>query len=200
MADVSRVVAIWSGFPGEPGYSKFSFLPLADDTARNAAGAQIRTFFDAIKAYLPRDLVITVQPQVDNLDTVTGDLVASATMSTAPAPVVGSGPLGGPYAGGSGFVVTWLAGGVFAGRRIRGRTFIVPASDVFSADGTLAPTPISVVQTAGNALCAATGADFAIWNRDWSKATPPVPISGLVTSATSCVVRDAASQLRSRRR
>lgn len=198
MAEVSRITALWSGFAGAPGYSKFSFMPLADDTARNAAGAAIRAFFEAIKMYLPPGTSIAVQPQVDNLDLVTGQLMASANMTTTPTNVTGTG-IASAWAGGSGVVVSWLAGGVFAGRRIKGRTFIVPAVDLWSSDGTPSPASITAIQAAGTALIGTAGADFAIWNRSYNDATPPVPTAGNLSSATSCVMRDVASQLRSRR-
>jgi len=195
---VSRVTAVWSGFAGAPGYSKFSFQPLADDTARNAAGAAIRTFFLTVLTYVPSGTTIQFLPQVDDLDIITGQLVSSATMTTVPASLTSSAGLQ-AYAAGSGFVVTWGATGVFNGRRIRGRTFIVPAVACFENDGTLTSAAITAVQGAGNALIATAGADLAVWNRSWTKATPPTPIAGIVSSATSCTVRDAASQLRSRR-
>jgi hypothetical protein len=173
-------------------------MPLADDTARNAAGAGIRAFFDALKTYIPNGTSISVQAQIDELDTVSGDLLSSAAMTVIPA-VVTSTATAVAYAAGSGFCVTWQAGGVFNGRRIKGRTFIVPAVGCYETDGTLTAGVISAVQTAGAALIATAGADLAIWNRAYNDATPPVATSGLVTSATTCVVKDTAAQLRSRR-
>jgi len=198
MAEVSRVTAVWSGFTGAPGYTKFSFMPLADDTARNAAGAAIRTFFEALKAYIPNGSSISVQAQIDNLDVVTGQLLGSTAMTTTPASTTSS-AASMAYAAGSGFVVTWLGAGVFAGRRIKGRNFIVPAVGCFDTDGTITPTVINAAQVAGAALIATAGADLAIWNRQYNDATPPVAIAGNLSSATSCTVRDTASQLRSRR-
>jgi hypothetical protein len=198
MAEVSRVTAIWTGFPGAPGYSKFSFLPLADDAARNAAGAAVRSFFFAIQSDLPNGTTITVQPVVDNLDTVTGALLSTATMSSSPAAVVSSASATG-YAGGSGYCLTWLTASVFNGRRVKGRTFLVPAAGVFGTDGTLTSTIPTAAKAAGDALIAAVGCDLAVWNRSWDDATPPNPTGGVVVAATGCIVRDAASQLRSRR-
>jgi len=198
MSNVSRITAIWSGFSGAPGYSKFSFIPLADDAARNAAGAAIRAFFASVATYIPSGTTIQVQAQVDDFDITSGQLMSSAPMTTVPTVVTSSAGVT-AYAAGSGFVVTWGATGVFNGRRIRGRTFIVPAVACFENDGTLVSTAISAVTSAGNTLIGATGADLAVWNRSWTKTTPPTPIAGILSSATSVLVRDAASQLRSRR-
>jgi len=198
MSNVSRITAVWSGFSGAPGYSKFSFIPLADDTARNAAGAAVRAFLAAVATYIPSGTTIQIQPTVDDLDIISGELMSSATMTTVPSTVTSSAGVT-AYAAGSGFVVTWGATGVFNGRRIRGRTFIVPAVNCFESDGTLVSTVISAVQSAGNTLIGATGADLAVWNRSWTKTKPTTPVSGILSSTTSCTVRDAASQLRSRR-
>lgn len=198
MANVSRVSVVWSGFAGAPGITKLSFQELADDTARNAAGAAVRAFFYSLQTYLPAGASLQVQPQVDDLDLVTGQLMHSASMTTTP-PVVPSGSSAAPYTGGSGFCITWLAGGVFAGRRIQGRTFFVPAQGVYETDGTIQGGVITTVQSAAATLMAAPGCDLAIWTRQWTKTKPPEPIAGMLASATSCVVKDMASQLRSRR-
>jgi hypothetical protein len=198
MPGVFRVTAVWTGFQGAPGYSKFSFRDTIDDVGRNAAGAAVRQFFDSIKLYLPGGTTITVQPQVDELDLVSGELIGAGTMTTVPTAMV-SGTAAAAFAGGSGLCITWLAGGVFAGRRIRGRTFIVPAVGAFDNDGTISTAAVTAVTAAGNALIATAAADFAIWNRQYNEATPPVAIAGSLSSATSCTVRDVASQLRSRR-
>lgn len=198
MAEVSRISVLWTGFPGSPGYSKFSFMPLADDTARNAAGSALRTFFVAVAAYLPNGTTISIQPMVDNLDTVTGDLIGSLPMSSVPSPVVST-VAAAAYVGGSGFVVTWAAAGVFNGRRIRGRTFVVPAVGCFESDGTITAICRSNVEGAGTALIAGAGQDLAVWNRQYTKTTPPVPIAGDVRIASSATVKDMAAQLRSRR-
>lgn len=205
MPDVSRVTAVWTGFPGAPGVSKFSFLPLTTDAARNAAGAAVRSFFFGIQTLLPNGVNIAVQPTVDDVDVITGKLTNTGSMSSVPTAVVST-TTAAPYAAGSGCVITWLGSGVFAGRRIKGRTFIVPIVGGFESNGSLVNTTVSLVQSTGDALIAATGADLAIWSRTWSAKpypTPkdwfPTPLSGNLTAATGCVVADSASQLRSRR-
>jgi hypothetical protein len=198
MANVSRLTVIWGGFAGAPGYSKFSFMPLPDDTARNAAGAALRTFLVAVAAYIPNGTTLDIQPMVDDLDTVSGELRASSAMTTVPTRVTST-ATSNPFAGGSGFLIRWNAGGVFNNRRIQGRTYVVPSVSVYQADGTIGASIVSAIQTAGAALIATAGADLAVWNRQYSNATPPVPIAGNLSSATSCSVRSMATQLRSRR-
>lgn len=198
MAEVSRVTCLWSGFAGAPGYTKFSFMPLADDTARNAAGTALKAFWDSVATYLPNGVTVAVQPMVDNLDIVSGDLMGSSSMTSVPSATV-SATAAAAYAGGSGVVITWMAGGVFAGRRIKGRTFLVPAVGLYENNGTITATAISNLQGAGNALIATAGADLAVWNRQYDEATHKIPIAGNLSSATSCSIRDLASQLRSRR-
>ena|SRR5215207_7816440 len=199
MAEVSRLTVVWSGFTGAPGYSKFSFMPLADDTARNAAGAALRTFLGAaVIAYMPNGSSLQISPMVDNVDSVSGELLGTAAMSAVPA-ILNSGLAATAHAAGSGFVITWGAAGVFNGRRIKGRTFVVPAVGVYDTNGTITSAVITNVESAGATLMAAAGADLAVWNRQYDESTHTIPIAGIVTSATSCTVKDMASQLRSRR-
>lgn len=198
MVTVSRVTALWSGFAGSPGYSRFSFQQLMDDAARNAAGAAVTTFFDAIKTLLAPGVTIQVQGQVDEFDVSTGALIGSGSMTTIPGSVSSTASAL-AYAGGSGLVATWNTSLVWHSHRVKGRTFLVPMAQVaYQADGTALGTAITTIQTAGNALCAST-ADLAVWSRWYGKPPGDTQLDGALASATSCTVKDMASQLRSRR-
>jgi hypothetical protein len=198
MASVYRVTAIWSGFQGAPGYSKFSFQDLTTAAAQNAAGAQIRTFFDTLKVYMKTTWSVTVQPTIQEYDMATGDIIGEASMSSVPVAVSG-GAAGGSWPGGSGYCVSWKSNLFFNGRKVQGRTFMVPAVDCFEGDGTLSAGAVSAIQGAGAALIAAPGAEFCLWAKTFTDTTPRVQNGGAVVPVTACVVKDAASQLRSRR-
>lgn len=199
MVTVYRITALWSGFAGAPGYSKFSFLDLTDDTKRNAAGAAIRTFFASINTYIPNLTTIQVQPGIDEFNVTTGELVGANAMTVTPA-VVTSGISAVPYVGGAGLAVTWVTSSIFHGHRVRGRTFIVPTASASDTDGTIAPGVVTAVQAAGNVFAASASADLQIWSRVYTK--PPAKleqIDGATAPVISCVVKDMAAQLRSRR-
>jgi hypothetical protein len=53
-----------------------------------------------------------------------------------------------PYSAASGGVVTWRTAGVRNGRRVRGRTFLVPlASAAYQSDGTIASAVLTSLNT-----------------------------------------------------
>ena len=198
MPSIYRVRAIWTGFVGAPGYSNFSFQGLSDATTRNAAGARVRTLFDNLKAGLSSAWSVSVQPEVQEFDLNTGLLLGSATMTTIPAPVVGTaGAVA--YAGGSGYCITWNTDLVVDGRRVRGRTFFVPALNIFDTDGTINSASLTLIRTGADAFVTAAGNPASIWHRQFNTGHPPVQISGASSPITSYTLKDQASQLRTRR-
>jgi hypothetical protein len=199
MTDVARVTAVWTGFTGAPGYSNFHFTSLDTDTARNSAGAAVRTFFAAFGAYLASTWTITVQPNIKVFDMTSGKLIREDTMTTPPAVLPGSSAAV-AYAGGAGLVVRWNTGLIYNGRRVRGRTYMVPLQGVSQSDGTLASAVITAAVNAGNALIANTPADFAIWAKLFDKTSgKPVQVGGGIAPADTCAVTDQTGILKSRR-
>jgi hypothetical protein len=201
MATVYRVRAVWSGFAGAPGYSNFSFSDLTTDAARNAAGAAVKGLFTGIAANLSPNWTITVQPEVTEWDVATGQLTGASAMTTPPTPQTGTGTAV-AYAGGSGACITWKTSVIFNGRRVTGRTFMVPLVGAFEVDGTLSGATLAAFTSSANAFVATAGADVAVWAKQMTKPTDgskPVQIGGTVASVTSIAVKDMASQLRSRR-
>lgn len=200
MAQIYRVTATWSGFQGAPGYSKFCFSDLTTDAARNAAGAAVKAYFTAYAPYMLTSWSVLVSPTVQEYNVGTGTLDAEATMTTPPTSQVGSAALA-AFAGGSGLCCTWRTGTIYAGRRVIGRTFMVPGVGVFENDGTIQTVARGAVEAAGNALVAAASCELAIWAKSWSVGVDgkPVQTGGQVAPVTSATVKDMASQLRSRR-
>lgn len=201
MPTVHRVRAVWQGFQGAPGYTNFSFADLTTDAARNAAGAAVKAFFGGFATYLLPTWNITVQSEVTDWDMATGQLTGAFNMTTPPTATVGTATAG-PFAGGSGACVTWKTGVIFNGRRVTGRTFIVPAIGCYDNDGTLTAGFITAANSAANGLIQAAGADLSIWAKQFTTPTDgskPVQINGILASVGSYTVKDMASQLRSRR-
>jgi hypothetical protein len=198
MTSVYRITAVWSGFTGAPGYTKFSFADLTDATSRNAAGAKIRQLFEDLKAYRTIPMTVLVNPSIDEFDMATGALIGTQTMTTPPTASAGT-VASANYAGGSGFCITWNTGLILGRRRVRGRTFFVPAVNLFDTDGTPSAAAVTAIGTAATTFLSPTAPRPNIWSRQWNDAQPPVQVGGALAPIDSFTFRDMASQLRSRR-
>ena len=184
MTEIYRVRSIWTGFPGGPGVTTMYFL----DTA--TAVGSIHTFWGVVAAKLPNDVHIQVENAGDILEDSTGALTG-AWSSSAVSSVAGA--MSDAYSAPSGAVVDWNTETIAGGRRLRGRTFIVPLGGPnYQTDGSLATLTVSALQGAADDLVASQSASFVIWHRG----TGSDGSSGLVTSAK---VPDLAAVLRSRR-
>lgn len=198
MASVYRVAVTWTGFPGAPGYTKFSFSDLTTDAARNAAAAALKLYFETVKNYQPNLSTITFNPAVQEFNVESGELVGEAPITTVPAAVLG-GASAVAYAGGSGYFVAWKTSTIYGGRKVQGRTFHVPAVSCYENDGTLSSAAIAIIQGAGATLVSSASAELCVWAKSWSKDPVPQQIGGELAPVTVCVVKDMATQLRSRR-
>ena len=182
---VDRIQVSWQNWPGAPGVSTF----YGDATLGMLDG--ISSFFDAIKGLLPLNLTITVPSTGDDVDPQTGEVVGS--WSQAPTTPVRTGSNVAVYAGSTGAVVHWRTGGVVGGRRVRGRTFLVPLVGAYDSGGSLSSGAISTLQTAANGLVSTAGSAFSVWHR------PTQFVAGSTHQVTSASVPDLAVVLRSRR-
>ena len=199
MPNVSTVTTVWQGFTGAPGYSKLRFFELTSGSNVQTAVNAVRTFFDAFKGMWQTSTILTVSPIVQHNDIATGDLVGETVAGTPPTSIAGTVPATTPYAGGSGFVINWLTGGFHDGRRVRGRTFIVPAVGVYFQDGTVTSATIATAVAAGNALRDTSGVVLGVWQRFYDSATPPNQTGGALWAVSGTSVPDRAAQLRTRR-
>jgi hypothetical protein len=201
VASVFRTTAVWQNFIGAPGYTKFSFIEVTGDAGAVAATTAMRTFFNALLAFIPIGATVQVQPEVQEYDEVTGTLLSEIVASSTPAIVTGT--AAGSYAGGSGMFIGWKTGTIWQGRRVQGRSFIVPAAGVFEANGTLTSATIAAVTSAGMSLINDPASTFAVWAKRMSAPTTPptkpTQIDGAAFQVLSVSVKDQASQLRSRR-
>lgn len=198
MPEIARVTTVWNGFPGAPGYTKFSFFGVVSDADRTAIGAAARTFFSSLATVLVPASTYTVSPIVQVFDMVTGTLLREDSMLTPPAVVTGSGAAV-PYSGGVGAVITWKTNLIARNRHVRGRTFLVPLIAPGQADGTLSSAMISLVQGAADALIANGSTTFGVWHRHFTAPPHPVQDEGGFGEATVASVPDRTGILRSRR-
>ena len=137
----------------------------ADNLA--AISTAIRTWYDAVNNTIPNSITNTFPAEVKVLDESTGTL-ENAVPVTPLSPLTGGGS--GTYSANTGRLVRWNTGEVAGGRRITGRTFLVPnIGTAFDSSGSVAASTLSTDNTAHAALLAATQAgDFpqlVVWSK-----------------------------------
>jgi hypothetical protein len=203
MAPIFRVKLNWTGFPGAPGLSVFHFRDFDTEAGAgiSVAGAQaavdrIDTFITAIRTYVPQGVMLRTEPEVEVIEEADGKLQDMFTTTPA-AGQQGAMSTANGFAAPVGAVINWRTSGVRNGRRIRGRTFLVPlGSGSYQADGTLAAAAQAGITTAAQALIATAGSpDLGVYARP----TGPGASDGNWVVATSTNVPDMAAVLRSRR-
>lgn len=198
-----RVKARWSGFSGGPGYTVLHFRDFdgpdggegsVNDGSVNGALDKAYLFFDALRPQLPAEVRIQVEAEVDIIEDSNGELVRSVA-GTTPLLVAGSGA--GSYSAAVGAVVNWRTGGVRNGRRVRGRSFLVPlAGGAFGTNGALVPSVQALIQTAADTLASSTGTpDLFVYARPSNAAA----VDGRAFAVTSASVPSLGAVLRSRR-
>lgn len=193
-----RATLTWTGFTGSPGYTNLHFLdpdPISqaglDETA-----LRLHNFFDALEPFLPGSVRINLPTVLEEIDSATGELVTDHPFEPGTV-ITGTGLTN--FSAASGLCINWNTVGIINGRRIRGRTFIVPlASGAYQSDGTIVDATRTTVQTAANVYADAgpgLGIDGAIWHRP----TTPGGTDGAAAGITSASVGDRVAVLKSRR-
>jgi hypothetical protein len=194
-----RVKVRWSGFIGSPGWSNFyfdgpdgSFLTPED---AGPAADRVATFLTAIRGRFPIAVNWNIQSDVEYIGETDGELL-NVHSAGARAAITG-GATAAPYSAATGAVITWRTAGVVRGRRVRGRTFLVPtANHVYANDGTLESTIQTEFLNAATALAdQANPIKLGIWSRP----TIAGAQDGSFHPVTSASVPDMAAVLRSRR-
>jgi hypothetical protein len=193
MSTLYRIRSVWTGFSGAPGYTNHYFGttdPLAAGAA--LAASDVRTFWDTIKARFPSNVTITVDPLVALIEDINGEQSDEINVTPSPAAVTGTGLS--TYAAPVGASIAWSTSTYRFGRRVKGRSYIVPMSvNDFDAAGTLTSTAHSNLQ-AGAAGLVAGGSQMVVFSRPTE--VHPIGGSSLVTGST---VPDRAAVLKSRR-
>jgi hypothetical protein len=158
----------------------------------------IRSPFATLALALPTGLTITFPTAGDLVDEFSGELVGGWT-ATSVTTVSGSG--GTASAAGVGACATWQTGMVVSGRRLRGRTFLVPlASAAYDTDGTLTSTVQGYMATFCNQMNSIP--TFCIWHRPTHTGTGPSRVNnndGASRLVASGSVKDKVAILTSRR-
>lgn len=195
---VFRATITWTGFTGSPGYTNFHFINPEENPSFavvDEVGARCRTFFEAIKGLLPGSVRIDYPNKLERLSTATGQLEAEFTM-TQPAQTAGTGLTN--FSSATGACVSWRTIAFVNGRRVQGRTFIVPiASGSLDTDGTLNNTSRTTLANAAATFIDPAGTDMPLCV--WRKPTTPGGSDGQAFDVSTSSVRDRTAILRSRR-
>jgi hypothetical protein len=185
MATIRRYEVVWSGISALPGLSVFY------SDAATAAGADIKAFFTAIKGFFPSSLTWNVPTSGDEISDATGQLVGGWT-DAGGGTVTSSGV--GAYAAGTGGFVTWQTGTIVSGRRLKGRTFLVPLlHDSYDSGGNVTSGTRTTLQTAATALV--TAGTTKIFHRPTSIGAA----NGTSSVLSGATVSPQVTSLRSRR-
>jgi hypothetical protein len=195
------VKAVWSGFTGSPGTSTFyvgtGLTGAGDPTPADltTAVASIRQFFNACAGNLAASVVISFDGQAVTIDPTTG-AVTGITTYTPPSNVAGTGASS--VAAPAGASVKWITAGVVNGRRVAGRTYLVPLyAGAYEANGSLQSSTVSALATAAGVLVAASVAasTWACWV--WHR--PVSGTGGSMWEFSGSSVKDEVAVLTSRR-
>lgn len=190
-----RIKARWTGFTGSPGYSIFHFQIPVDPNPTDAQthANDVRQFFFAMQAYYPTSVRIQVESTVEVINESDGKLEDMVTLATPLSPVQGADS--GAYSSAVGACVTWDTTGIRAGRRVRGRTFVVPlGTTAYATDGTLSTTFQNAITAAAAALIDGQAA-LSVFARP----SGPGATDGSAYGVTGARVADKTAVLRSRR-
>lgn len=190
---ITRITAQWSGFRGAPGYSNFFFggEPSAPADAESAAQA-VSDMFALFDTWLPTPVSVSILPTADVLDESTGNITSQVDIT--PPDVIEGGSTG-TYSAASGAVINWNTSAYVNGRRVRGRTFLVPlTTSAYDSSGDLTSAVLTGIRNgAGYLTSGASLMPFVVWSR------PRAGAGGTAHPVVSATVPDKGAVLRSRR-
>ena len=200
MASIARVKLRWDGFAGGPGLSVFHFKPVAANVdlavLSDQAVERIAVWGGAVAPLLPYQCGVQALSEVEILDEATGQLQEVRTAPAKPRSIT-TATASDNYAMAVGAVVSWRTGGVRNGRRVRGRTFIVPLNGTqFENNGTLRATAITTISNNSDEMYADT---FGIALGIYARPSAPGASDGAWHRVTSHSIPDMGAVLRSRR-
>lgn len=186
------VQIISSGFPGQPGYTNLA-LGGADGFSPTVGVDGIAAFVSALGQVFPSTWSAKIDTTIKVFNDATGELVRYESATPAQTTPV-SGVMGGSYgAGVAGACIAWSTNGINRGRKIRGRSFMVPlGAAAYQNDGSLDAGVIVALQDAANALIVPSKG-LVVWSR------PRLKLGGRVGAVVSARIEDKASYLRTRR-
>lgn len=199
MTTLIRVRAVLSGFNGGPGLSTFYFATggaVGSPECLEAAN-RVRAYFNNMASNIPTGQTVTVNPQVDLLDDLSGALQGSIVVA-APAVVTGTSTFArAPIS--TAVLVRFLTGQVIAGRRLVGRSFLSPVTiEDVAADGSFSSSN-AANYAASAALLGTTIVTATVKHRVWHRPNALTGAAGSSSDVTGYALGTKLAVLRSRR-
>jgi hypothetical protein len=194
---IAQIRTAWEGGPSSPGLTVMN-VEYTGTGDLSAALAAVRAFWNANVARIPDEFTLQVEGLVNLYSEVNGQLSGEfyAGAGATPAPVLGT--YTGGYAHGVGLRVDWLTSDIRNGRRVTGRSYLVPSgTNAFTTDGLLDATTVTAVSNAAQTLIdtlETAGTPLVVWSRP-SVAYPV----GEYTPVVSLRVPSKVAVLRGRR-
>lgn len=191
-----RYKTTWNGLIGLPGYT-FTYA-----AGNNLAPSQIAIFWDSIKQYFPAGLKWTVDPTIVQLDEATGKMTG-VTTQPQPADVAATGSTS--YVPQAGAQIKWYTQGFSNGRKVVGRTYLVPLiTPSWSTNGLIPQATCNAINAAADALRTGSAATLVVWHRPVYKdaavpGDPPVlvrPGASFGITSQACPTRSVSLRTR----
>lgn len=120
MASLGRIRTVWGGVAGSPYYTNLWFLTDSGGTGMEDSCDAWTAFIDSLSVNMNTLMTMTVEPDVPIIDSTTGVLTGSTTITPNAVDLDGGGDILPPATQG---LFRWTTGFVVAGRRLRGRTY-----------------------------------------------------------------------------
>lgn len=186
-----------SGYQGGPGLMTQYFSPAVagfNEALAQLAVDRVRDALTAGSELWGSPITWSVDGTVDELNEADGQLVDSLTVT--PRTVTGTNAQTSIGPAPVGACINWLTAEVKRGKRVRGRTFLVPLyGGAFQTDGTLQTSTLTSVAEFGAAMNDAGATDLVhvVWSR------PIAGTGGTKHGITAHRTADKAAVLRSRR-
>lgn len=203
MTVMYKATLVWTGFPGQPGYTNF-YATTTDplQAGLDAFMLGLSTYRTTFRNLISNTITLDFNTDVELIEDTDGELVNIMSATTPPTAVVGGQAAG--HTGVSGVVVNWLTTGAVFGRRRQGRTFFVPiAQNLIDPDGSVNSTNLSAQRTAATNYAAGGAYHPCVWVRPkYDRTVPTAPVllhAGQAVAMAGARIPDLAAVLRSRR-
>lgn len=183
----SEYVARWRGGRIGAGASVFHFTGTNSPTTAQSLANAVRQFFVAAAPLIGSGIAIEFDAEVRVLDN-NGTLTAVLPVTR---PTILSGSGGNDFINGTGGMVRWTTSSIVAGRRLLGRTFIVPMESASFVSGEMTASAQGTLAAAGAALITASqsaSAPLVVWSR----------ANAVTAEVINCTVPSRPSSLRTR--
>lgn len=189
----------WTGWVGGPGYTNLYFddpgVSFPTQTEYDGIATIIDTWLDQWVGSIPVGINFLLDPTIEHVHATSGELFGFDTMTVDTARAGGD---AGNYSSAAGAVCNWYTNGVRNGRRIRGRTFMVPiGNSALENTGTLNNTRLTTLRNATATFAAAAINDYGLGV--WSRPSAPGVEDGEWHRVTNFTIPDMTAVLTSRR-